>query len=200
MPARVARALVDAALSYTRLAWWGILAPRTSEREPLVVVQAAICGERGVLLAERADLRGWELPGGTREPGESDERALERELREELGIEIEIERHVGDWRRSGFRPHTARVYRCRARGEPVPLGEETLAVAWFPVDALPGTLFPWYREPLALALGPPQPPVVREERQGLATIWAGARIDLTMRLRSDRPEASDAQNGDTPTG
>ena len=55
-------------------------------------------------------------------------------------------------------------------------------------------------EPLALALGPPQPPVVREERQGLATIWAGERIDLTMRLRSDRPEASDAQNGDTPTG
>ena len=47
-----------------------------------------------VLLARRTegrDLAGlWEFPGGKREPGETPEAALARELREELGIEADI--------------------------------------------------------------------------------------------------------------
>ena len=56
---------------------------------------AAITDARGrVLLARRTegrDLAGlWEFPGGKREPGESPEQALVRELQEELGIEVEV--------------------------------------------------------------------------------------------------------------
>ena len=59
------------------------------------VVAGVIRDARGrVLLARRTegrDLAGlWEFPGGKREPDESPEAALVRELREELGIEVEI--------------------------------------------------------------------------------------------------------------
>ncbi|MEU8913605.1 MULTISPECIES: (deoxy)nucleoside triphosphate pyrophosphohydrolase [Streptomyces] len=67
-----------------------------------VVVGGAVC-ERGRLLAARRSappaLAGrWELPGGKVEDDETPERALERELREELGVEAAaLERIPGEW-------------------------------------------------------------------------------------------------------
>jgi len=56
------------------------------------LVAAAIVFDKGkVLLARRKwgeDLEGhWEFPGGKVEPGETPQRCVERELREELGVE-----------------------------------------------------------------------------------------------------------------
>ena len=178
---------VPAALScYLRLGWWGLVAPRVREREPLVVVQAVVLGERGVLLAVRADLRGWELPGGTLEPGESSEQALGRELAEETGLEVEGLRHVGDYRRSGFRPHLAVVYACRPASGSLRVSSETRVLRWFDPAAPPDTLFPWYRQPLGDAIACLPEPVERWNRQGLRDIVAGMQIDLRMRLTGDR--------------
>ena len=63
------RALAGAIRVYAKLAWWGLISPRTSESKPLVVLQGVIVGEQGILLSIRSDLRGWELPGGTHEEG-----------------------------------------------------------------------------------------------------------------------------------
>ncbi|MCC3766983.1 (deoxy)nucleoside triphosphate pyrophosphohydrolase [Streptomyces sp. UNOC14_S4] len=67
-----------------------------------VVVAGAVFDGGRLLAARRSsppELAGrWELPGGKLEPGESGEQALVRELREELGVEVEPgERVPGEW-------------------------------------------------------------------------------------------------------
>ena len=62
--------------------------------EPVTVVAAALVHEGRVLAARRtwpaAAAGRWELPGGKVEPGERPEDALVREVREELGCDVEV--------------------------------------------------------------------------------------------------------------
>jgi 8-oxo-dGTP pyrophosphatase MutT (NUDIX family) len=178
--------LVAVPPNYLKIAWHGLVSPRLGEREPVAVSQAVILSERQVLLAVRADLRGWELPGGHVQAGESSEVALIREVREETGLEIAIERHVGDYVRTGFRPYTASVFVCRVAGGALRPSVETPVLRWFDGADPPDTLFPWFREPLADALTVRAEPVARFTYQGAAAVWAGFKIDLRMRWSDDR--------------
>ena len=171
---------------YARTAWWGLVSPRVSESEPLLVHQAVVLRDGNVLLAVRSDIRGWELPGGNPDPGETGEATLRREVLEETGIEVEVERRVGDYTRTGFRPHTARVWSCRPVGGALRASSETPLVEWFPVGAVPTTLLPWYREPLADALAGHTEPVERRERWGVSEIARAIAIDLRMRASGHR--------------
>ena len=181
----LARRLAGVLPAYARIAWWGIAAPRAPGARDLRVVQAVILREGRVLLSVRSDLHGWELPGGTPLPGESDSAALVREVREETGLEIEILRRVGDYQRSGFRPHLARVFACRALGGAERPSPETPRLEWFDVHHPPATLFPWHRVPLADALAGHEEPVERREHQGVGRVLAGLRIDWRMRISDD---------------
>jgi 8-oxo-dGTP pyrophosphatase MutT (NUDIX family) len=178
---RFSGGLVD----YVRTAWWGAVAPRTVERRPLAIAQGVILRENAgrleVLLSVRSDLFGWELPGGTVERGEAPSAALVREVQEETGLEISLEGPVGTWRRTGFRPHTAHVYRGRAVGGTLRPSHETPRVAWFDAAAPPAALFPWYREPLSVARERRPAAVAVDEVQGLPWILEAMRIDLRMR-------------------
>ena len=163
---------------------WEALAPRALGGAGRArVVQGVVSGAAGVLLCQRRELRGWELPGGALAPGERDEDALRREVAEETGLDVAVGRLVGDYERSGFRAHHARVFACRPVGGALRPSRETPRLAWFPPDALPDTLFPWFRGPLEDALAAHAAPVARREHQGLGAIWAGMRIDLTSRWR-----------------
>ncbi len=74
---------------------------------PMIEVAAAVIenGEGKILIARRKEGKSqqglWEFPGGKLEPDESPEACLVRELREEMGIEIEpyepLGAHVHDY-------------------------------------------------------------------------------------------------------
>jgi len=121
--------------------------------EPQIVVGAAIWRSGRLLAARRsapsALAGGWELPGGKVDPGESDEQALLREIREELGVAVELTARVGaDW---PLVPGLVlRVWNARLTGpaaDPLPLQDhdelrwlapaELDSVDWLPGDRAP---------------------------------------------------------------
>lgn len=115
-----------------------------------VRVVAALLVRDGLLFAarrspERREGGLWELPGGKVEPGESDQAALMRELREELGVAVEVGACVAE--STHAYPHgsvTLVGYRCRlVAGEPVLrdhdaarwlAGPEMETLDWAPAD------------------------------------------------------------------
>ncbi len=191
----LARSLVGALPSYLRIAWWGLAAPRLSERKPLVVHQGVVRGDAGVLLARRSELWGWELPGGAAQPGEAGEQAVAREILEETGVCVRVEGCIAVYERSGFRPHRAYIYRCSARGGVVRPSPETPRVSWFDPRALPDTLFPWCRGPLADALSNSDVLLERAEHQGVSTVLQALSIDLRMRISEQGPERETPPSG-----
>lgn len=128
-----------------------------------IVVAVALIRNDGCVLMQRrpiAKAHGglWEFPGGKVEPGESLESALSREIREELGIELEP---VGlaplTFASDPRHPQTPRedivilLYTCRHwEGEPRCLDAEE--IGWFAPDALADLAMPPLDYPLARAL------------------------------------------------
>jgi len=105
-----------------------------------VAVAVLIRDDGATLLAQRPGSKVysgyWEFPGGKIEPGEPIAEALRREIREELGVEIEraypwITR-VFTYPHATVRLHFQRVYAWR--GEPRAL--EHRALAWQPPEAI----------------------------------------------------------------
>ena len=107
----------------------------------------AVIERRGQLLICRRrkdDFLGgfWEFPGGKREPGESWEACLRRELREELGVAVKSLRPFTTVRYR-YAPHSIffKVYRCAiAGGWPKPL--DAAAMRWVPRERLSRYRFP----------------------------------------------------------
>ena len=71
---------------------------------------------------------------------------MAREVWEETGLRVRSERLVGWYERTGFRPHRSPVYACTEAGGQLRRSREAVAVGFFPVERLPLSLFPWYRE------------------------------------------------------
>jgi len=125
--------------------------------KPVEVVAGVITDARGrILLARRTegrDLAGlWEFPGGKREPGETPEAALARELREELGIDAQVDRHLITVPQAYADKRLRLDVRRVSRWTGIPRGLEKQALAWVPPAKLPGYSMPPADIPVVAAL------------------------------------------------
>lgn len=118
-----------------------------------VGVFAVIERDGRYLLARRRDIGWWNLVGGGLEYDETLEAGLAREVREEIGAAIEIERLVGVY--SKPRKHeVVLAFLCHLTAEsPTPtISEEVSEVGWFAPDEIPEQLLPKHRQRLDDAL------------------------------------------------
>lgn len=119
-------------------------------------VSAVIFDGRGrLLLQQRSDGGQWGLPGGSVEVGESVMAAVRREVSEETGLEVAVERLIGVYSDPGLQIlrypngmvwHYINVcFECAVRGGALQTSDETLAVRYFAPRRLPATLLPNHR-------------------------------------------------------
>ncbi|MHA6798815.1 NUDIX hydrolase [Bounagaea algeriensis] len=112
---------------------------------PKVDVRGGIFDESGriLLVRERSDDR-WTLPGGWCDVLESPSEAVAKEVAEEAGVAVDVDKLVAalDREKQGHRPHFAHhvhklFFLCRERGRVAQDSIETSAVDRFSLDALP---------------------------------------------------------------
>ena len=120
----------------------------------LAVAVAIMHGGR-ILLTKREDFEIWCLPGGGVEDGESLAGTAVREVREEIGLEVELTRLVGVYSRPTWNGGSDHIILFAARpvsGVLRPARDEVLDVGYFDPDQLPEPIDWWDRHLLLDAL------------------------------------------------
>jgi 8-oxo-dGTP pyrophosphatase MutT (NUDIX family) len=114
--------------------YWFVLRPQVTGTICLLV------HERNLLLIRNTYGRhGWTFPGGRMKRREEPEVTIRREVREEVGISLEVVQPIGRFTdRSAYRHDTVHVYIALAPSADVDIDPgEILEACWFPVTALP---------------------------------------------------------------
>jgi ADP-ribose pyrophosphatase YjhB (NUDIX family) len=97
--------------------------------------------DKKVLLCHRRDYDLWNLPGGTVEMGESPWGAVVREVKEEAGLEVKIERLAGIY----HKPEKSEIcfsYVCKVVGGTIALNDEADQITYFAINDIPHNTSP----------------------------------------------------------
>lgn len=120
---------------------------RNTEQARVIDVAAGLVWRQGRLLITQRHVQShlgglWEFPGGKREPGETFEECLKRELREELGIEVVVGPLIESLTHA-YPDKTVRLnfYRCDWAGGELQL-LDCAAIKWIRADQLKDYEFP----------------------------------------------------------
>lgn len=102
---------------------------------PKHIVSAAtiVVNEQNEILLIKGPMRGWEMPGGQVEEGESIKEAAIRETKEETGIDVEIIKFCGIFQNVN-RSICNTLFLARPIGGQCTTSPESLEVGFFPID------------------------------------------------------------------
>lgn len=134
-----------------RVRRWGVL---LTEARFTVTTGAVVTDAQGRVLLLQHRFRpggGWGIPGGFLQPGEQPTDGLRRELREELGVELEWA-EVAFIRTLETYQQVEIIFRCRVSGDAVPNTVEVQQAVWFRLAELPMELSADQRGLIAQAL------------------------------------------------
>ncbi len=119
------------------------------------VTAVILNGDGHVLLQRRSDNGLWGLPGGSVEIGESVSAALAREVKEETGLTVKIERLVGVYSDPAYQVaryadgnvvhYISTLFACRVLGGCLQTCEESLDLRFFDPGRLPEDMLDMHR-------------------------------------------------------
>jgi ADP-ribose pyrophosphatase YjhB (NUDIX family) len=111
---------------------------------PKIDVRGAVIRDGKVLLVRERSDGGWSMPGGWGDVGETPSAMVRREVREESGFEVQVEKLVAAYdanRVPGVRMEFYHAYKliflCTITGGGACTSDETSAVDFFDLDHLP---------------------------------------------------------------
>lgn len=96
-----------------------------------------------ILAIQRRDNHQWEPPGGVLELGETFEAGVRREVYEETGVAVEVERLTGVYKNLP-RGIVAMVFRCHPHGEADSDTEEASRIHWLTTEEVTKHMSPAY--------------------------------------------------------
>ncbi|WKA52947.1 NUDIX hydrolase [Planococcus liqunii] len=99
----------------------------------IVSAAAIVLNEQGEILLIKGPRRGWEIPGGQVEEGESLKQAVIRETKEESGIDIEVLKFCGVFQNVSDSICNTLFLAKPIAGTPT-LSAESLEVGFFPIE------------------------------------------------------------------
>ena len=101
-----------------------------------IAVTGFVKNQTGMVLMIRSPLRGWELPGGQVEQGEDLQTALQREVMEETGINVDVGRLMGIYTKIHSPDLVILCFECQPVSGNVVTSEESIEVEWIPRNAI----------------------------------------------------------------
>ena len=111
------------------------------ERHTVGAFAIVLDSDERVLLCHRTDRDAWNLPGGRVEQGESPWDAVIREVEEEVGIVVRIDRLIGIYS-VPKKNDLVLNFRCSVVDGALRVSAEADEIQWFPRDGIPANTLP----------------------------------------------------------
>ncbi len=148
---------------------------------------AILFDEHGrVLLCHRRDMDAWNLPGGGVESGELPSEAVIREVLEETGLRVAVERLVGVYGKAD-KDELVFAFTCRVVGGELGASDEADECRYFAIEHIPLNTSPKQVERIHDALEPGIQPIFRRQ--------AGPSTrEMLEQWRGSQPESSQNHN------